>query len=125
VVTKAMDPTPLDEAIAAIDLGQPLEKCVDAAIAAIQSRVIDVWALMSAVGPRFQQRPSPRPPLPALIRLFDAHRDRLSVKPVEAAQRLRAATLAATHPVLSDAPVSSRDVAQQFLYGVHTRGSAC
>ena len=45
----------------------------------------------------------------------------MSVKPAEAAQRLRAVTLAATHPVLNDAPMSSRDVAKQFLYGVHAR----
>ena len=43
------------------------------------------------------------------------------MKPAEAAKRLRAVTLAVTHPVLNDAPMSSRDVAKQFLYGVHAR----
>ena len=126
VVARAIDPTPLDAELNAIDLDQPFEKCVDAAITAIQLRVIDVWRLLSSVGPRFHPPPSsPRPPLPALVRLFEAHRDRLSVKPADAAQRLRALTLAATHPVLNERPMSSRDVANQFLYGVHARSASC
>ena len=126
VVAKALDPSPLDEELSAIDPTQPFEKCVDAAIAAIQLRVIDIWRLLSAVGPRFHDhKPTPRPPSPALVALFEAHRERLSVKPAEAAQRLRAVTLATTHPALNDSPMSSRDVAKQFLYGVHVRSSSC
>ncbi|MDQ1374907.1 MAG: hypothetical protein QOJ09_2245 [Actinomycetota bacterium] len=126
VVARAIDATPLDDELSTIDLDQPFERCLDAAIAAIQLRVIDVWRLLSSVGPRFHdQKPAPRPPLPALVRLFEAHRDRLSVKPTEAAKRLRAVTLAVTHPALNDAPMSSRDVAKQFLYGVHARSSSC
>lgn len=126
VVAKAVDATPLDEAISKIDASLPLEKCLDAAIAAIQARVIDVWRVFSAVGPRFhEQNKSPQPPLPSLVRLFEAHKDRLSVKPAEAAKRLRAVTLAVTHPTLNDAPLSSREVAKQFLYGVHERSGQC
>jgi AcrR family transcriptional regulator len=126
VVAKALDPAPLEEALAAIDLGQPFEKCLDAAIVAIQRRVTDVWQVMSAVGPRFQDnKPGPQAPSPALTKLFDAHKDRLSVKPAEAAKRLRAVTLAVTHPMLNDAPMSPRDVAKQFLYGVHARSASC
>jgi AcrR family transcriptional regulator len=126
VLTKAMDPAPLDDELHAIDLSQPLEKCLDAAITAIQKRVTDVWQLMSAVGPRFHpEKAAPHPPSPALIKLFEAHKDRLSVKPVDAARRLRAVTLAVTHPMLNDAPMSSRDVAKQFLYGVHARSTTC
>lgn len=126
VMAKALDPAPLEEALSAIDLEQPFEKCLDAAIAAIQRRVTDVWRLMSSVGPRFHEPKSgPQPPSPALVRLFEAHRDRLSVKPVEAAKRLRVVTLAVTHPMLNEAPMSSREVAKQFLYGVHTRSGSC
>jgi len=126
VVAKAIDPAPLDEALAAIDLDQPFEKCLDAAITAIQRRVTDVWRLLSSVGPRFHEPKSgPQPPSPALVKLFETHRDRLSVKPTEAAKRLRAVTLAVTHPALNDAPMSSRDAAKQFLYGVHVRSGSC
>jgi AcrR family transcriptional regulator len=126
VVDKALDPEPLEAALGAIDLAQPFEKCLDAAIVAIQRRVTDVWRVMSAVGPRFQEnKPGPQPPSPALTKLFEAHKDRLSVKPADAAKRLRAVTLAVTHPMLNDAPLSSRDVAKQFLYGVHARNGSC
>lgn len=126
VVAKALDTTSLDAELGAIDLSQPFEQCVAAAVAAIQLRVIDAWRLLSNVGPRFHDhQATPRPPLPALVRLFEAHRDQLSVKPSVAARRLRAATLAATHPALNDAPTSARDVARQFLYGVHARSTGC
>jgi AcrR family transcriptional regulator len=126
VVDKALDPEPLEEALAAIDPVQPLEKCLDSAIVAIQRRVTDVWRVMSAVGPRFQEnKPGPQPPSPSLVKLFEAHRERLSVKPADAAKRLRAVTLAVTHPMLNDAPLSSREVAKQFLYGVHARSGSC
>jgi AcrR family transcriptional regulator len=126
VVERALDPAPLEEALTGIDLSQPFEKCLDAAIIAIQRRVTDVWRVMSAVGPKFQEnKPGPQPPSPPLVKLFEAHKDRLSVKPAEAAKRLRAVTLAVTHPMLNDAPLSSRDVAKQFLYGVHARNGSC
>ncbi len=63
----------------------------------------DVWRILSSVGPRFHEPTTgPQPPSPALVRMFEAHKDRLSVKPAEAAKRLRAVTLAVTHPVLND-----------------------
>lgn len=124
VLEKALDPLPLEEELEAIDPSQPFEKCLDAAIAAIQARVIDTWRLMSAVGPRFHpEKSGPQPPIPGLVRIFDAHRDLLSVKPAEAARRLRAVTLAVTHPILNDAPLSSKEVAKQFLYGVAVRNN--
>ncbi len=127
VVDRALDPAPLEEALAAIDLSQPFEKCLDAAISAIQRRVVDVWLVMTAVGPRFHERKgtTPQPPSPALVKLFEAHKERLSVKPAEAAKRLRAVTLAVTHPMMNDTPLSSREVAKQFLYGVHARSGSC
>ncbi|HUR77618.1 MAG TPA: TetR/AcrR family transcriptional regulator [Acidimicrobiales bacterium] len=126
VVERALDPEPLEAALTAIDAGLPFEKCLDAAIVALQRRVTDVWRVMSAVGPRFQEtKPGPQPPSPALVKLFEAHKQRLSVKPADAAKRLRAVTLAVTHPMLNDAPLSSREVAKQFLYGVHARSGSC
>ena len=126
VLEKALDTTALEAALGAIKLDQPFEKCLDAAITAIQRRVVDIWKLMSAVGPRFHpEKPAPTPISPALTKLFEAHRDRLGVKPTEAAKFLRALTMSVTHPMLNDAPMSSRDVAKLFLYGVHARSAAC
>lgn len=126
VLERALDSGPLEDALATIDVALPFEKCLDAAIAAIQGRVMDTWKLMSAVGPRFHpEKRGPQPVSEALVRIFEAHKDRLSVKPAEAAKRLRAVTLAVTHPMVSDAPLSSREVAKQFLYGVHARSGQC
>ncbi|MEY2398863.1 MAG: hypothetical protein QOJ00_2037 [Actinomycetota bacterium] len=126
VVEAGLDTTVLEEALAAIDVDQSFEKCLDAAILAIQRRVTDVWQLLSAVGPRFhEKKPGPQPPSPALVKMFEAHKERLSVKPAEAAKRLRAVTLAVTHPLMHDAPLSSREVTKQFLYGVHVRSGSC
>lgn len=127
VLEKALDTTALEDALEKIKLDQPFEKCLDAAIAAIQRRVVDIWQLMSAVGPRFHpEKPSgPTPISPALTKLFEAHRDRLGVKPADAAKFLRALTMSLTHPMLNDAPVSPRDVAKLFLYGVHARSGKC
>jgi hypothetical protein len=59
------------------------------------------------------------------VSLLEVHRDQLTVEPVVAARLLRALTLSVTHPVLVDEPMSPPEVAQLFLYGVHTRGSSC
>lgn len=126
VVAKALDDTSLQAELDTIDADQPLEVCVSAAIAAIQHRVIDVWRLLSAVGPRFHEHPkAPRPPVPALIRIFEAHRADLRIDPPDAATRLRAVTLATTHPALNDAPLSAQDIAEQFLYGASERSAPC
>ncbi len=123
VLEKALDTTALEEALSRIKLDRPFEKCLDEAVAAIQRRVVDIWQLMSAVGPRFhpQKKSEPTPISPALTRLFEAHKDRLGVKPAEAAKFLRALTMSVTHPMLNDNPMSSRDVVKLFLYGVHAR----
>jgi AcrR family transcriptional regulator len=126
VVEAALDATTLEAELARIDLDRPLEECVEDAVAVIQLRVIDVWQLLSAVGPRFHDHAhGPRPPLPALVRVFETHRDRLDVEPVEAAKRLRVVTLGATHPALNEAPMSPREVASQFLFGVCGRSPSC
>ncbi len=119
----ALDPAPLEVALELIDVNQSLEKCLDAAITAIQTRVFDTWKLMSAVGPRFhpEKRTTPQPVSLALTRIFEAHKERLSLKPTEASKRLRAVTLALTHPMLNDQSMSPKEVAKQFLYGVAVR----
>ena len=60
----------------------------------------------------------------ALLDLFTAHRDELTVRPVVAARLLRALTMSATHPVLVDEPMSPRQIVHLFLHGI-TRGSTC
>ena len=54
----------------------------------------------------------------ALVRLFEAHRDEISVEPIVAARLLRALTLSTTHPMLAGEPMTTGELVQLFLHGV-------
>ncbi len=119
VLEVALDQQPLEDALSAIDPSQSLDGALDAAIAVLQQRVIDIWRLVSSVGTRFHERS--RRPLTdshALVRLLELHRDELSVPPLPAGRLLRALTLSTTHPMLVDEPMSPHELRQLFLHGV-------
>src|ERR1700693_1288141 len=52
VVAAALDVGPLERAIAMIDRDQPLDDALEAAIAIMQVRVVDIWRLFSRPGTR-------------------------------------------------------------------------
>jgi hypothetical protein len=54
----------------------------------------------------------------ALVRLFEAHRDRLAVEPLVAARLLRALTLSTSHPMIAGEPMSPDEFRHLFLHGV-------
>ena len=54
----------------------------------------------------------------ALVRLFAAHRDEITVEPIAAARFLRALTLSTTHPMLAGEPRSPEELVHLFLHGV-------
>jgi AcrR family transcriptional regulator len=119
VVDAALDVGPLERAIALIDRDQPLDDALEAAIAIMQQRVVDIWRLFSSLGPRFNNK-VPRPPtvIDALVSLFEAHRSELAVEPLVAARLLRALTLSATHPLLVGEPAAPKEIVALFLHGV-------
>jgi AcrR family transcriptional regulator len=119
VIDAALDVEPLEQAIAAVDRTQPLEAVLEAVVKAVQQRVVDIWRLYSALGPR-SHHPGHRPPtvLAALVSLLDAYRPRLRVEPEDAARLLRALTLAMTHPMLVDEPLGPAAIVDLFLHGV-------
>jgi AcrR family transcriptional regulator len=128
VIERAMDTEPLEMALRNIDLNQPFERSLEAAVVIIQQRVVDIWRLVSSVGSRFHDHEKSRSPQEtsgALVDLFVANKRRLSVKPVVAARLLRALTLSVTHPVLVDEPMSPPAIVKLFLYGVHIRERPC
>ena len=84
-----------------------------------QQRVADVWRLVSCVGVRFAEHcRRPMTESAPLVRLFEPSTDELRVAPDVAARTLRAFTLAVTHPLMVDAPMSPAETAAQFLHGV-------
>src|SRR5262245_58935900 len=101
VIERVLDPAPLEDALGSIDPSRSLEDVVTAAAAASQRRGEDVWRVLSRVGKRSEEQARrPMVDSPALIRLFEAHRDELTVSPRAAARNLRALTLAMPHPLL-------------------------
>ena len=126
VLEAAIDPQPLEQALAGISPDLPFEAMLAAAVVRIQQRVIDVWRLMSSVGTRFHERTRrPMADSDALVRIFAAHADQIRVEPIEAARLLRALTLSTTHPMLADEPRSPDELVQLFLHGVAGKESAC
>lgn len=125
VVESACDPAPIEAALAGLDAEAPLEAVLTSAIELLQQRTIEIWRLLSSVGPRFHDQARRPMDSPALIALLAAHADEITLPADEAARRLRAITLASTHPMLSDEPVPPAEIAHQFLHGVASGDRSC
>jgi AcrR family transcriptional regulator len=126
VIDAALDNEPLERALAAIDLGVPFEDGVVAAIEILQQRVVDVWRLASSIGTRFHDHAQrPIADSDALVMLFEANRQRLSVEPIVAARLLRTFTLSVTHPMLVGEPMSPPEIVKLFLYGICAETPPC
>ncbi len=118
VLESALDTSPLEAAVGAIPADLDFETKLARAVVFIQQRVIDVWRLTSSVGTRFHDMTRrPMADSDALVRLFAAHRDRITVEPVQAARLLRALTLSTTHPMLAGEPWSPEELVRLFLNG--------
>ncbi len=126
VVEAALDPQPLEVALDAIPDGLSFEQWLAAAIVIMQQRVIDIWRLVSSIGPRFHEMTRrPMADSDALVRMFDGNRDRIGVEPIVAARLLRALTLSATHPMLAGEPMPPNELVELFLHGVRGKGDSC
>ena len=126
VLEAAIDPLPLERALAAIPPGLGFERTLEAAVVVIQQRVIDIWRLMSSVGTRFHEKTRrPMADSDALVRIFAGYRDEITIEPIDAARLLRALTLSMTHPMLADEPRSPDELVQLFLHGVGGKGTSC
>lgn len=124
VFEAGVDPAPFERAIDGIDPRLPFEGQVAAAAELSQRRVIQIWKLVSALGPHHhQKRGGPFADSPALNALFERHRGRLRIEPSEAARLLRALTLSLTHPMLTEHPRTADEVVDLFLHGVSSRRS--
>jgi AcrR family transcriptional regulator len=118
-IESALDPAPLEAAIAGIPGTLGFEDALAAAIEIMQQRVIDIWRLVSSVGTRFHTMSRrPMADSDALVRLFEANRSRITTEPIVAARLLHALTLSTTHPMLAGEPRSAAELVQLFLHGV-------
>jgi AcrR family transcriptional regulator len=117
----ALDQEPFERALRAIDAGLPFETQLVEATVLIQRRVVDVWTLLSHLGPkRHDQVRGPMTDSPALADLFAAHPDRIRTDPVSAARLLRALTMSLTHPMIAAEASEASDIVDTVLHGVGT-----
>jgi AcrR family transcriptional regulator len=119
VIDAALDPAPLELALATIDPALPLEDIVGRAAGIAQRRVVEIWRLVSSLGTRFHdRRKGPVADSPALTRLLEPHRAELAFPPRTAARMLRALVFAMSHPMMVEKASSPREIAEVFLHGV-------
>jgi AcrR family transcriptional regulator len=122
----AIDHAPFERAVAAIDPDLPFEHRLTRATELIQRRIVDIWRLVSQLGPH--HRDAHRRPLPdsaALAALIASQPDALRTDPADAARLLRALTLSLTHPMLATRPRAAGEIVDVFLNGTarHRAGS--
>lgn len=126
VIESALDQHQLEAALSDIPTALAFEEGLAAAIVIMQQRVIDIWRLVSSVGPQFHEMTRrPMPDSGALVRMFETNRARISVEPIVAARLLRALTLSTTHPMLAGEPTSPDELVQLFLHGVGFGTAPC
>jgi AcrR family transcriptional regulator len=124
VIDAAVDPAPMEAALGELDPAAPLDRLLTQAIAILQRRTIEVWRLMSSVGPRFHDRVRrPMTDSPALVAIFKAHRDEIGIDPVTAGRYLRSLALSTSHPMMTEEPMPPKKIAALFLHGVVRRPS--
>jgi AcrR family transcriptional regulator len=122
VIDAALDPAPLELALATIDVGLPLNEIVARAAELAQRRVVEIWRLVSSLGTRFHdRRKGPMVDSPALARLLEPYRDELAFPSKVAARMLRGIVFAMSHPMMVEKPSSPREIAEVFLHGVSKR----
>jgi AcrR family transcriptional regulator len=121
----ALDQAPLERALGGIDRDAPFEDQLVEATGIIERRVVDVWAVVSNLGPKFrEQARRPLPESEALIALFEPERDHLRLAPAAAARLLRALTLSLTHPMLAGEPTPPAEIVSIVLHGIRSGGGA-
>ena len=117
-VEVAIDLAPFERAVEQIDRSDPFEHRLVLATELIQRRIVEIWKLVSQLGP--QHQPADHKPLPdsrALAELFAEEPGRLEIEPTDAARLLRALSLSLTHPILTAEPCTAAEIVHLFLHG--------
>src|SRR5690242_346206 len=115
VVDAVLDPEPLEQRLAAIDAGLAFEARLIAATEEVQLRMMHIWRMFSALGPRAHRHARQIPQSAGLEAIFASEPGRVRVEPAEAARRLRAMTLTLTHPLMTDDPATPGEIVDAFL----------
>jgi AcrR family transcriptional regulator len=130
VIDAALDPSPAERAIRAIDDSLSFEDRLVAAVEILRQRVLSVFQVLSAASGTTRGTSTQRSTdLPALIAIFESEAAHLSRAPADAARVLRGLTFACVHPAFgTDEPLTSRDIVTVLLDGIRlptAEGAAC
>jgi AcrR family transcriptional regulator len=122
VVDAALDPAPVEAALAAIDPTPPFEERLVAAADILRARVAYVFRVISMASDfAGGRRPATRPPieLRELVALFERESHRLRCSPSEAAHLLRGLTFSGTHSsFIVGEPLTSEEIVSVLLDGI-------
>jgi AcrR family transcriptional regulator len=132
VIARAFDSAEFADELRAIDLDQPLRDRVRAAVVVQRRRLEDLFQLMFALrlgAPPWKRPDGRKPPhhrlhnqpdvFEAMVAVFAAGADELTVSAPEGARRMRLVTFAATHPMITDHhPLSTDEIVDLLLYGI-------
>jgi AcrR family transcriptional regulator len=131
-IADAFDPTPVAEALAAIDRGLPLRERMTAAVEVLQERLRSVFGLLLAMRlyrppDHDKDRPGGDPRAEgnalvqaALAEVLAPDAARLRYSPEEVARRIRLIAFSGTHPLISDGrPLTAEEIVDFVLDGVH------
>lgn len=125
-VERAFDPEPTEQALAAIDATKAFEAQLADAVTILQQRLAAIWRLISAIGAAPEDKQARPGESAALTALFATHASQVVHDPASCAQRLRALTLALSHPLLVDEPMSPSEIVSLLLDGIRNReGASC
>jgi AcrR family transcriptional regulator len=114
-----IDLAPLEAAIRSIDPSMPFEAKLIEATGLVQQRVVDIWQLVSKLGPILHDRAKrPLDDSDALTEIFATEAERLNVDPADAARMLRAFTFSLTHPMMAAEPKPAGEIVALFLHGI-------
>lgn len=120
VVEAAYDTGPTERALAAIDPALTFEARLALAVGIMQRRLRNIWSVAGLAPPPADGTVKRRTAtFDGLIAIFAAERDRIGRPPRQAAELLRAITLAMTHPALQpQPPLGPKAIVSLLLDGI-------
>jgi AcrR family transcriptional regulator len=125
-VAAALDPAPVERALAAIARDVPFEARLELAVQILQNRITEIWQLLSMLGRTAPAGARTRQhDLAELTALFEDERSRLRHDPALAARLLRGLVLAASHPsLIAGDPLPPAVIVSTLLDGIRRPGTA-
>lgn len=117
-VDTAVAVEPFEHAVAGVDPELSFEAMLTAVVEITQRRIVEIWRLVSRLGPRYAPTHGPLPASPALVARLRAHATELRADPDEAARLLRSMTLSCTHPQLVAEPLPAGRIVDVLLRGI-------